>query len=727
MNKIDYKLDIIGEGVTYQPRSEVVNPIVSSKNKIFEITADNSYGKTFILNLIAYALEGDKLDDTKILSSIKDSIVRYDDSDSYGLEYEISLELPDNKELSLSKKKDSNKIITIDGGPPIGHSNLHKDLSIIYDVPSNPSERLNAVIKDLGGWNNNLISKFQNLIQRFSQITRDFDNIRDENKIKDLEKGIKIIDKAVAKKITEKQKEEKLRETLIICENLSKLKSLFKDYSKTHVNISKKTKELKSLKKPSKTPIKDKSKIRDLSRELADTNKDFRDIVSKLIKYVNSNSEISKEINEAGTAFKDYENVKEFDLENSLSSEDYVSLIKEFQNSLDFIKDTIIRVISKEKGGRNYLIHNSYQKLFEILNQLIDKGIDDLLSEATSVQPENLKKQLKLIIQKHEVKNYNEITTFLNNDLTSVKELIGKYIRKAAELKEENEKQSKSSGDSKYYTTEAELNSLKNSWRLLKNEFDILKANCANDLDIKDLDRLDSLQKISDIYQITITKVKDKNLLEDLKQSISKQTKIINEKEDIIVKLQSDRILKDISLNRENEKLPSTYDESQKDRIKSFLKISQIVNRNLGAYKGVIGNIENGNLHKFKNENDKDFIELAGKIIAYSMDNKLLRADGIFSELKFYDMIKQQFHCSDGIVINKADVSTGLASANYLKQRIENIEGKYVVVLLDEIGNMAQNAIDKVVDSIKKLENNNRLVLAIFTRPNSDGIQIIEY
>ena len=109
------------------------------------------------------------------------------------------------------------------------------------------------------------------------------------------------------------------------------------------------------------------------------------------------------------------------------------------------------------------------------------------------------------------------------------------------------------------------------------------------------------------------------------------------------------------------------------------------------------------------------------------MDNKLLRADGVFSELKFYDMINQQFHCSDGIVINKADVSTGLASANYLKQRIENIEGKWVVVLLDEIGNMAQNAIDKVVDSIKKLENNNRLVLAIFTRPSSDGIKIIEY
>ena len=50
-----------------------------------------------------------------------------------------------------------------------------------------------------------------------------------------------------------------------------------------------------------------------------------------------------------------------------------------------------------------------------------------------------------------------------------------------------------------------------------------------------------------------------------------------------------------------------------------------------------------------------------------------------------------------------------------------------MVVLLDEIGNMAQNALDKVIESIKKLETQNRLVLAVFTRPNSKGIKIIDY
>ena len=128
--------------------------------------------------------------------------------------------------------------------------------------------------------------------------------------------------------------------------------------------------------------------------------------------------------------------------------------------------------------------------------------------------------------------------------------------------------------------------------------------------------------------------------------------------------------------------------------------ILQRININLVAYKKLISNIKQGNLSRFQHLEDIQFMELAGKIIAYSMDNKLLRADGVYVELKFYDMIKQEFHCDGNLIIKKADVSTGLASANYLKQRIENVEGKYVVVLLDEIGNMAQNAIDKVIESI---------------------------
>ena len=78
---------------------------------------------------------------------------------------------------------------------------MHKNLSVIYDVPTNPSERLNAVIKDLGNWNENLITKFTKVSRSFYDITKEFDSVRNEEKISNLrEKSGKIQKQLIEKK-----------------------------------------------------------------------------------------------------------------------------------------------------------------------------------------------------------------------------------------------------------------------------------------------------------------------------------------------------------------------------------------------------------------------------------------------------------------------------------------------------------------------------------------------
>ena len=98
--------------------------------------------------------------------------------------------MPDDKILSLSKKKGEGKLIQIDGSPPIGYNTLHKNLSVIYDVPTNPSERLKAVINDLSNWNNRLENKIKNTTRYFNDITKEFDSVRDEEKITDLKEKL---------------------------------------------------------------------------------------------------------------------------------------------------------------------------------------------------------------------------------------------------------------------------------------------------------------------------------------------------------------------------------------------------------------------------------------------------------------------------------------------------------------------------------------------------------
>jgi nucleoside-triphosphatase THEP1 len=77
------------------------------------------------------------------------------------------------------------------------------------------------------------------------------------------------------------------------------------------------------------------------------------------------------------------------------------------------------------------------------------------------------------------------------------------------------------------------------------------------------------------------------------------------------------------------------------------------------------------------------------------------------------------------VIIRKDDIATGLASANYLRQRIENVEGQYVVILLDEIGNMAQDTLAEVIKSIKKIEEQNRLIIAVLTQPSRQKEEIL--
>lgn len=727
MNNINYELEILGEKKIYSGREEFIEPIKNSKKKIFEITADNSYGKTFILNLLAYALEADKLDKEKILDSIKDSISRYDDDASYKLQYDIDLDLPDKKKLSLKKVKYGNKIIQIDGGPPISHTILHKNLSVIYDVPTNPSERLNAVIKDLGIWNENLITKFTKASRFIYDITKEFDSVRDEAKILNLKVNSKKIEKQIIEKNQLISEKNLIVNDLNQMLNLKKLRSLYKKNAEFEVKINKKSKHFKLLKKPVKIEKKDELKIQNLNSELTELENDFKEKISKLIHEINNDIEISELITNDKSILKYYNFIKDTEINDIFSSDDYVSAQNKFIESIEYIKNTIIRFIRQKKNSKSYIIHNSYKQLIDLIEELMHNEIDHFLKNVTTVDSTKLKNQFESIINEHKVENYESLKRFLDNDLKFIKGYLSQFLKTQNQLKKENNKKLVNDDDSKYYKLQAELKELKGEHIRVKNSISLTTATCANELDIDDLSFFNSLEKISDLIYNLKLKIGTPELSEDIRATkeiieteIRDLTKIVND-------LESQKRLIDRSFKMEDAKTPSKYNDEQKIKIKTFLVLLQRSIKNLSVFKNLISNIEKGDLSKFKDYEDIQFIELAGKIIAYSMDNKLLRANGVYVQLNFYDMIRQEFHCDGDLIIKKADVSTGLASANYLKQRIENVEGKYVVILLDEIGNMAQNAINKVIESIKKIENQKRLVLAVLTRPNSNGIKIIEY
>ena len=468
MNSLNYNLEIIGENTNYTPRKEIIDPIVNSDKKIFEITADNSYGKTFILNLIAYALDADKLDSDRILPAIKDSISRYDDQNSYNLDYTIDLVLPDNKKLSLTKEKGRGKLIQIDGGPPISHNLLHSDLSVIYDVPSNPSERLNAVIKDLGIWNNNLMSKFNKISRYLNNVTKEFDSVRDEEKIAQLKSKSLKYEIEIEEKIFELDYKKEILKELTTLTNLNQLSKYLTVELKTESEIFKLTAAFKLLKKPQKIEKKDELKIKQYTSELNQIEINFRNLIAKLIKFINRDIEISEMINEDMSSLRHYDNIIEKEIKDIVSAENHYVELERFTKSVDYIKDRILLFIEEKKSDKSYIIHNSYKEFIVLLESLMENNIDHLLKTATSVDSSKLKTQLESIIKEHKIKNYDEVKNFFRNDLKPLKGQFSQYFRTSNQLDKENKKKLVSNTESKYYEVDAKLREKKATLKKLK-------------------------------------------------------------------------------------------------------------------------------------------------------------------------------------------------------------------------------------------------------------------
>jgi hypothetical protein len=728
MNSIEYNLEILGEKKNYTPRKEFIDPIINSNKKIFEITADNSYGKTFFLNLLAYALEADKLDHSKILDSIKNSISRYDDQEAYNLEYNINLDLSKDKILTLSKEKGRNKLIQINNGSPLSYQAIHNELSIIYDVPSNPSERLNAVIKDLNNWNSNLKSKLEKVSRKFFELTKEFDSVRNEDKIISLNEKIKRLEIEIETKNIEIENEKNILKNLNLVKNLNNLISFTKKNIELESSILKKEKELKTLPKPIKIDKKDTLLIKSLNDELVEIENKFKLIISQFIKYINEENEIFEIITEDSSINKHYIKIKETSLREDLYNDDnYITIQTKYLESIDYLKDIILRFIEDKKNDKSYIIHNSYSKFISLLENLIEDEIDFLLKDTIKLDSAKLKTQIQELVSTYKIKNYDYFKLFLNSEIRLIKGLIAQFMRNSNQLVKENKKKLVDDDSNKFYKVKSEIDNLKSTLKTIKNDISIVSGYCATELKIDDLSRFDSTSKIIDIKFNIENRISDTKLLSNIKEAIDSIDYKIRRLESNCKELNTENGINKTYLKIEDERKISKYNSEQKKAILIFDRMIRQIISNLKHYDILISKIESDKLTDFNHENEKKFIELAGKIIAFSMDNKLLQADGKFIKLDSYNIINQEFHCENNIIIKKLDVSTGLASANYLKQRIDNVEGKYVIVLLDEIGNMAQNALDKVIESIKKLESQNRLVLAVFTRPNSNGIQIIEY
>lgn len=728
MKGIEYKLNIKREHKTYGPNNELLRPILSSKKRIFEISYKSGFGKTFLLNLIAYALEANKLGDEYILPSLKDSVSRYNNYEYYDLTYNIVLELPDGRNLILKKDNEENKkVIQYENQPPINHHSLHQRVTVLYDVPSNPSERLNGVIKDLSIWNENIRAKIKTHTDFLNDLKKELDNERDEKKIAQYKEQVGKLDSKIRSESKLLEQKKDILENLKLINNLESLQEILKTLQSLDSRIEDNSKKLKNIQKPSTSSTQDLEKLKKLRSDFFKENKLYAETVNHLNKIVSSNEELVRYINRTSALKTDYKYIiDKSDLEEIFNLDDHITIVARLKKGLEYFKNMINSFIQEERTGERFKLNEGLQDFLKLIEKFKEADSIEILENITRNDENILRVKINKVLSENFITSYTLITEFLKTSYKELRKSLENAERINKQIQKENRKRGIKSSEKEYTKIETRLVTDKKERNNQFSEKEKLKNTCFNLMKISDITQLENHRGLTDFIYNYKSRTDKKNL-EDIQSSIDKLQKEVEGIQQNLENTQKQRVHFEIRYQQENNRKSVQYSEKDKNKIEKIIRQLQFAISNLTTFGDIITNINNGDLSRYQEEEDKGFMKVAGRIIAYSMDNKLLWSNGEYIGLYSYDLLNQSFQCDNDIVIHKDDLSTGLSSANYLKQRIENVKGDYVVILLDEIGNMSNDILQEVLKSIKKIEEEDRLVLALLTHPNTNHINIVEH
>lgn len=728
---INYSLNIIKEQKVFTPNALLIAPIISSRNRIFEIKARNGYGKTFLLNLIAYSLRGSELKENKdtIKKSLKDIISRYNDSEYYNLEYNLKFNLPDGKELLATKLGEDIKTCfklneSNEFDSNCGANNLHKDLTILYDVPTDPAERLNGVLANITNWNDNIYKSVTEKLRSLEDLSNKSSQTKNQEIIDSLTKDFEKYNKSLSDLDIGIKANSELYKKLQIIEQLKQLNEEYREYEVLFQTNKHDIDRLATLKKPQQVQKRDETKLYELDRNKTTEINSLKLLIISLFKIVN-NPEINQFLSLKGY-LRNYNQIQNFDYNNIAQID--IQEINEIKKNLHQLVLELNEYISqKEKSPENKLAAD-----YEFFVSFLDQINSEIFSEIFKTQKDEILKIVQNKLQKLKPDtNFGKEKAFLENCESQFNEKIGSIFKIENAINTESKK---SLGNDKLEieynlainkasTSEINLKKCKSRISTIKGKLSMWgvsethfenKQNSSN--------YISSLQSDSVIRGLAMNL--NSSLLEISKKIESSKIEETSQKQK--------REIVRLKLEAENEKMPEILNEFQRIRLMRLIKVFRAISIVLSKFN-TISNLtkERKDLNLLKSETvdliGTRFLLIAGKIIAQSMENKIIRSDGNFESFKSIDLLKQEYILDDGRIIKQADISTGQSSGNYLKQRILNLEGKYIVILLDEIGNMDEFVLKEVISAIKEIDKQKRLVLALLAQPGSGDITVIPY
>jgi len=687
------------------------NKIPKELDNLVLIEGPNSSGKSTLLNIIALGLFGNK--SSKINSALQAKMNSLLDAKHQKLQFSFEIKSDLDKLIIRSKKTDPNssEIIveeSLDGEnfSPVIYENFEKKYNLIYDIPSNPTERLPELLKELRDEQRQYGNRIKDFGMFVHYTIQQIEKSRDLQRLKEVEERLK---EQREKKKTIEDELPSSRDFLNMLQKAAFIMYYY-HYLSEKSRLETRSEEIKKAiedidktgRKVVREKIQEKRKIGELSNKLAENyNKVTPQLESILPKKLKKSFTIWKEFNPYTI---EHDELTDIEIEAS----NYIKYIQEEMDEIS--KNPVYKDVSSIERILDLLKEFEYS---ELRISKLNVTIQDLIN---ILREENEKRNS--IIKKY--KNYDNINRILNEIKGIVKEMkesLEAYKKESVAAEEYSK-----SSDLKYSQLNIELSQVTNELERANKKCREYHSRCillgieAKKLDGPYAEILKEIPKNEHVKECLA--LGEENVLKtitDLEGEISEKQKEMRALEITIKQYQTEK--------ERLEKLePHKYESFYNELNIIYTKVNRLSQKLLSIYNNDLNNLINNTLKEDdlkNNDNSRKYFDEVSKYLAHRIGN-FRHIDRTY-KAKTVNLILKTIITEDGSTIYLSDMGTGQSQSAFLLSllNIKN-DNRKIIALFDEIAMMDDISLKPVYEKMKELYYEKRLLLGVLVQKGNE-------
>jgi len=662
------------------------------------IEAPNSSGKSTLLNLVALSFGG--ADHSGINDNLKSRMHTLLTSDYQKVSFDIKINRKDASYI-INKEAASDLLFFSvedqEGRKEYAPDNVQRFFNVVYDIPDNPLDQLNRLTDHIKSEQKNIrmiLKDFQAYVQ---EQLRGAGNAKDKNKLEEKEY------------LYEKNKE-RLEEV----EHDVKLEKKYVEYVQKYLylkffNESKKEKdklesEIKhlSLGQNKFQKEKDNTTTR-LRREMNDDINNCDDIHKEVFSDLKNKFEVSREI---------------FDKFNGID----VMTISEDHHIPRSVEQIINAAVDELEGKKKKISEEVIKKeqilrdLYNLLSRhksenIVIPGSEKTISDFLNVIQEERDKYKKDI-------EFNEILDHSVKRIFKLQNLMEGIVKKATRLYELNNNQSNADYDD--VIKEQTLENKKSKLEKQKEKYRKYNSMCSKlGLNLNDEEEI---KRILDEVRFN---EEEKELREIKEHEVDRHVEKISKNYNTLSKELSDLNKQDYYLKKEIESLSILEEHPYQDRqgeLKNTIKMLMDLTNRFKQFDDFITDISDKK--NIINQNERQsYYDVLFRYVGKKI--KTIRHIDVDYEVERIDLIQKQIITSSGKTIHFNDMGTGQSQSAYLIGKLNSLDqNKRHVVLFDEIAMMDKKSLMPVVQRLRELDDDGKLIAAMIVQRSDEQVVV---